>query len=141
MPPRKVFLLPHELARHNGADKSLPVYVAIRGTLYDVSARRDMYGVVGQGYNCFAGRDASFALAKHSTDEKDCAVSDISGLTAGELDALEQWEGSFRQKYPVAGHVVHSEQEKAAKTAEEEKRYAQETARLEQEKKTGKAKL
>jgi predicted heme/steroid binding protein len=68
-PQRKaaqIFLTPDELARFNGADKSLPVYVAIRGTIFDVSPRRDMYGTVGQGYNCLAGRDASRALGLFS---------------------------------------------------------------------------
>ncbi len=44
----------------------LPVLIGIRGVLYDVSARRDLYGTKGQGYNILAGRDASRALAKVS---------------------------------------------------------------------------
>lgn len=60
--PAQVFLTREELARYDGSDASLPVYVAIRGTIFDVSPRRDMYGVKGQGYNCLAGRDATRAL-------------------------------------------------------------------------------
>ncbi len=62
--PAHVFLTPQELARYNGADPKLPVYVAVRGAIYDVSPRRDMYGVPGQGYNVLAGRDASRALGE-----------------------------------------------------------------------------
>ena len=144
--PAKIFLLPSELAKHDGADSSLPVYVAVRGTIYDVTSRRDMYGIKGQGYNCLAGRDASRALAKHSLDEETCKNPRIDDLSPGELDALDAWEASYSQKYQVVGYVVQSEEEKAAKTAEEKKRYDLETARLrEQEKQQaaskGKAKM
>merc|ERR1711991_497325 len=133
--PAKIFLLPSELAKHDGADSSLPVYVAVRGTIYDVTSRRDMYGIKGQGYNCLAGRDASRALAKHSLDEKTCKNPRIDDLSPGELDALDAWEASYSQKYQVVGYVVQSEEEKAAKTAEEKKRYDLETARLREQEK------
>ncbi len=53
----KVFT-PEELAKHDGKDASAPIYVAIKGTVFDVSAKKEMYGP-GAGYHCFAGKDAS----------------------------------------------------------------------------------
>lgn len=47
-----------ELSKFNGSDPNLPVYVAIKGKVFDVSRSRDMY-VPGKGYHVFAGRDAS----------------------------------------------------------------------------------
>ncbi len=95
-PQRKaaqIFLTPDELARYNGADQSLPVYVAIRGTVYDVSPRRDMYGTVGQGYNCLAGRDASRALGAPFLVFLFFGASDLtlcSEARAGRGDVQEQ---------------------------------------------------
>ncbi len=68
--------------------------------------------------------------AKHALDEATCANSNIDDLTPGEIEALDQWESSFKQKYNVAGYVVRSEEEKVRRTAEETKRYDAETARL-----------
>lgn len=54
-------ITPHELSGHDGQDASKPIYVAIKGKVFDVSAKREMYGP-GAGYNIFAGKDASKGL-------------------------------------------------------------------------------
>lgn len=52
-----------KLAEFDGKDASKPIYVAIKGKVFDVSAKREMYGP-GAGYNIFAGKDASKGLGK-----------------------------------------------------------------------------
>jgi len=47
-----------ELSKFDGSDADKPIYVAIKGKVFDVSAKKAMYGPEG-GYRCFAGRDAS----------------------------------------------------------------------------------
>jgi hypothetical protein len=66
-------------------------------------------------------------------DEATCSNPKVDDLTPGELEAVDQWESSFRQKYHAAGQVVASKEEKQQKTAEETKRYEAETARLAQQ--------
>lgn len=127
------FLLREELRRYDGSDRSLPVYVAIRSKIYDVSSRRDLYGTKGQAYNVLAGYDASRALAKHVLDAETVKNHDISDLTPGEREALDSWEASYQQKYDFVGEIVATEEEKRNKTAEEQKRYDLETRRLEEE--------
>ncbi|KAL1963889.1 hypothetical protein VTN77DRAFT_7695 [Rasamsonia byssochlamydoides] len=56
-----VNLTPEQLSLYNGTDPSLPIYLAINGTIFDVSANRAMYGP-GGGYNFFTGRDATRAF-------------------------------------------------------------------------------
>ena len=51
------------LAQYDGSDLSKPIYVAIKGRVFDVSAKKDMYGK-GAGYNVFAGKDASKGLGE-----------------------------------------------------------------------------
>ena len=138
--PPKIFLTSQELLQYDGSDSSIPVYIAIRGQIYDVSARRDLYGVKDQGYNCLAGHDASRALAKHSLDAETVKDSNIDDLTKGELDALDSWEGSYKQKYPCVGEVVKQE-EKSQKEADEKKRYDAETQRLQSEEQKNKSKM
>jgi predicted heme/steroid binding protein len=53
-------LTPEELTVFDGKDESKPIYLAINGTIYDVSAGRRIYGP-GGSYQYFAGCDASRA--------------------------------------------------------------------------------
>lgn len=51
-----------ELARHNGDDATLPVYLALDGYVYDVTPGAvDFYGP-GQSYHDLAGKDSSIPL-------------------------------------------------------------------------------
>lgn len=53
-----VHLTDAQLALYNGADPNLPIYVALNGTIYDVTAGKKTYGPGGM-YHVFAGRDAA----------------------------------------------------------------------------------
>lgn len=50
-----------ELKAYDGSDPLKPVYIALNGTIYDVSAGRHVYGP-GGSYSFFAGRDATRAF-------------------------------------------------------------------------------
>lgn len=67
-----------ELAKYNGVDESLPIYLALDGYVYDVSAgKADFYGP-GQPYHDLVGKDSSVLL----------------GMFGGEI---------IKQKYQVVG--------------------------------------
>jgi len=53
-----VYLTLDELAQYDGSVEGKPIYLAINGTIYDVSANPHTYGK-GGSYNVFAGVDAS----------------------------------------------------------------------------------
>ncbi|XP_021746329.1 probable steroid-binding protein 3 [Chenopodium quinoa] len=93
-----------QLKQYDGTDPSKPVYVAIKGRVFDVSTGKNFYGP-GGAYAMFAGKDASRALAKMSKNEDD-VVSNIDGLSDKELEVLADWEKKFEAKYPVVGRVV-----------------------------------
>ncbi|KAK4146062.1 cytochrome b5-like heme/steroid binding domain-containing protein [Dichotomopilus funicola] len=101
---------PRTLLPYNGADGS-PVYLAVRGRVFDVSRGRNFYGPGGP-YENFAGRDASRGLACGSFDEEmltkdlDGALDSLEGLEASELEALRGWEERFEEKYLVVGRLV-----------------------------------
>ncbi|KAK5945501.1 hypothetical protein PMZ80_002706 [Knufia obscura] len=56
-----VYLAPAELAKYDGSDPILPIYLAVNGTIFDVSAGAHTYGP-GGSYHAFAGHDASRAF-------------------------------------------------------------------------------
>ncbi|KAF9582684.1 hypothetical protein BGW38_010895 [Lunasporangiospora selenospora] len=90
-----------ELAQHDGANAETPIYVAIKGIVFDVSGKKAMYGP-GGGYHCFAGKDASKALGKSSLKLEDC-VADYSDLDEKEHKVLDDWYSFFEKRYAIVG--------------------------------------
>lgn len=89
----------------------MPVYLAVKGRVFDVTRGRNFYGPGGP-YANFAGRDASRGLAKGSFDE-DMLTKDLDGpldtltdLNQEELEAMAGWEERFLEKYLVVGKLV-----------------------------------
>lgn len=56
-----VHLTLEELAKYDGSDTKLPIYLAVNGTIFDVSAGAHTYGP-GGSYHAFAGHDATRAF-------------------------------------------------------------------------------
>ncbi|MBA0811666.1 hypothetical protein Gohar_003542, partial [Gossypium harknessii] len=99
-------LTPQQLIQFNGSDPSKPIYVAINGRIYDVTAGKSFYGP-GGAYAMFAGKDASRALAKMSKNEEDVCPN-LDGLSEKEMDVLNDWVKKFEAKYPVVGRVIQA---------------------------------
>ncbi|KDP33496.1 hypothetical protein JCGZ_07067 [Jatropha curcas] len=93
-----------QLAQYNGTDPSKPIYIAVKGRVFDVTAGNSFYGP-GGSYAMFAGKDASRALAKMSKNDEDISPS-LDGLTEKEIGVLNDWEKKFEVKYPIVGRVV-----------------------------------
>jgi membrane-associated progesterone receptor component len=121
-PPPTVFrtFTPPELFPYNGLN-GMPVYLAVRQRIFDVTSGRNFYGPGGP-YANFAGRDASRGLAFGSFDE-DMLTKDLDGpldtledLQAEQWEALQGWEDRFSEKYLVVGKLVPvgSDEAKAA---------------------------
>ena len=89
----------------------MPVYLAVRGKVFDVTPGRNFYGPGGP-YENFAGRDASRGLACGSFDEDMLTknlhgpLDDLKDLDKDQLEALQDWEDRFSEKYLVVGRLV-----------------------------------
>ncbi|XP_022997574.1 probable steroid-binding protein 3 [Cucurbita maxima] len=97
-------LTPQQLIAYNGTDPSKPIYVALKGRIFDVTTGVSFYGP-GGAYAMFAGKDASRALAKMTKNEEDINSS-LEGLSEKEIGVLNDWEKKFEAKYPIVGRVV-----------------------------------
>lgn len=97
---------PSTLAKYNGtADPK--IYIAVKGTVFDVSNGAGFYGPGGP-YANFAGRDASRGLALNSFDPNVLTplnepIDVLDGLSALEIESLDGWEEHFQNKYRVVG--------------------------------------
>ncbi|KAM7192939.1 cytochrome b5-like heme/steroid binding domain containing protein [Naviculisporaceae sp. PSN 640] len=106
---------PRTLLPYNG-ENGMPVYLAVRGRVFDVTRGRNFYGPGGP-YANFAGRDASRGLACGSFDEEmltkdlDGPLDTLADLGRDEMEALQGWEERFSEKYLVVGKLVPVGQE------------------------------
>ncbi|CAA6654467.1 unnamed protein product [Spirodela intermedia] len=113
--PAEPFTPAKPLKAYDGSDPKKPLLMAIKGQIYDVSMSRMFYGPGGP-YALFAGRDASRALALMSFDQNDL-TGDLEGLSAAELDVLEDWELKFIEKYAKVGQLVPVKPAESAESA------------------------
>jgi len=93
-----------QLKEYDGSDATKPILVAIKGTIFDVSAKADVYGQ-GKSYNIFAGKDGSRGLGLSSLKAED-AVADYSGLGEKEMKVLDDWHSFFSKRYNIVGKVA-----------------------------------
>ncbi|KAG5563075.1 hypothetical protein RHMOL_Rhmol02G0269700 [Rhododendron molle] len=93
-----------QLKQYDGTNPSKPIYLAVKGRIFDVTTGKSFYGPGGD-YAMFAGKDASRALAKMSKDEDD-VVGSLHGLSDKEMGVLNDWEKKFEAKYPIVGRVA-----------------------------------
>jgi predicted heme/steroid binding protein len=129
-----LLVTPTQLLKYDGTDPSLPIYLAINGTVFDVS--RHTYGP-GGSYNFFAGRDATRAFVTgcfaedrtgdlRGVEEMYIPVEDDPGeqISSGERkkraererraakrmvrDEVRKWESFYQksEKYFEVGKVV-----------------------------------
>jgi predicted heme/steroid binding protein len=80
---------PTELARYNGSDAALPIYVAVNGSVFDVSASPGFYAP-GGGYHAFAGRDGTRAFVTGCFGDAAQFTPDLRGVEAMFMSADDE---------------------------------------------------
>lgn len=94
-----------ELKRYDGSEEGQPIYMAVKGVVFDVSKGKEFYGK-DASYNALVGKDSTRAVAKMSLDPADL-TSDITGLTEDQLKSLDSvFEGTYKTKYPIVGYTA-----------------------------------
>lgn len=99
-PPKDDPFTASELAQYDGSDDAKPVYVCIKGQIFDVSEKREMY-LPGKGYHIFAGKDGSKGLGLSSLKPED-AIADYSELDEKHLKVLDDWvSGAGAERFDI----------------------------------------
>lgn len=113
-PPSNLVLTEEELKKVRGLSEvppgrvDAPIYVAVKGDIFDVSyGGKEMYGEKST-YFIFTGIDASRALAKMSFSPEELNNRNIYDLSEGELKILNDWHDKFALKrlYPIVGKLL-----------------------------------
>ncbi|XP_006972161.1 neudesin [Peromyscus maniculatus bairdii] len=103
-PPVRLFT-EEELARYGGEEEDQPIYLAVKGVVFDVSSGKEFYGR-GAPYNALTGKDSTRGVAKMSLDPADL-THDTTGLTAKELETLDDvFSKVYKAKYPIVGYTA-----------------------------------
>jgi membrane-associated progesterone receptor component len=94
-----------QLREFDGTDGK-KIYISLKYDVYDVTKAGHMYGP-DASYSCFAGREASCAMAKMSFEEVDLSNHKHDDLTPFEKSTLNDWIDKFKyyKSYPVVGRV------------------------------------
>jgi len=97
-----------ELAFYDGFEEDTPLYLAINGRVYDVSAGGKFYAEGGK-YHSFIGRDATRAFALGCTRE-DCISSETDDLTEDQWKEVNRWIELYEthDKYKFVGSLVEN---------------------------------
>lgn len=96
-----------ELARHDGSDAALPLLLAIRGDVFDVTVKGHQFYAKGSGYNVFTGRDCTRALTLGSLAAENVARGeDVSDFDEAQRAALVEQHKFYADKYPLAGRLI-----------------------------------
>uniref|UniRef100_A0A1A8IYZ6 Neuron derived neurotrophic factor n=1 Tax=Nothobranchius kuhntae TaxID=321403 RepID=A0A1A8IYZ6_NOTKU len=94
-----------ELERFDGTQEGQPIYMAVKGVVFDVTRGKEFYGK-GAPYNALVGKDSTRAVAKMSLDPSDL-TSDTADLTDEQLKSLDQiFESTYKAKYPIVGYTA-----------------------------------
>ncbi|XP_017268613.1 neudesin [Kryptolebias marmoratus] len=94
-----------ELRRYDGTEEGQPIYMAVKGVVFDVTKGKEFYGK-NAPYNALVGKDSTRAVAKMSLDPADL-TSDTAGLTEEQLKSLNNiFEGTYKAKYPIVGYTA-----------------------------------
>jgi len=96
-----------ELAEFNGQNGKA-IYIGVKNVVFDVSCLkkgRDFYGPDGP-YGCFAGKEASRALAMHVFSPEEMNRPDWNTLDKLYMEGLDEWFAKFKMQYDVVGQVV-----------------------------------
>jgi len=104
-PPRDFTI--EQLREFDGGNDK-PIYIGLCGEVFDVSKASDFYGL-GSSYHCFAGRNATRAMAKLSFEEEDLCNNRVDDLGPFERSTLEDWYDKFRyyKNYPIVGRYSY----------------------------------
>ncbi|EEP78054.1 predicted protein [Uncinocarpus reesii 1704] len=103
-----ILLTPSELSLYNGTSPTLPIYISINHTIYDVSASPYMYGP-GGGYSFFAGRDATRAFVTGCF--QDDLTSDLTGVEEMFMPIEDDDESEAEKRLSKAEKKLRRERE------------------------------
>ncbi|XP_053940863.1 neuferricin [Cuculus canorus] len=102
--PRDRLLRAAQLGRYRGEAGQPGLYLALLGRVFDVERGRKHYGP-GGAYSGLAGRDATRAFATGDFTPTGL-VDDVSGLSPGELLAVQSWLSFYSNNYNAVGKLV-----------------------------------
>uniref|UniRef100_A0A8C7ZIP2 Neudesin neurotrophic factor n=1 Tax=Oryzias sinensis TaxID=183150 RepID=A0A8C7ZIP2_9TELE len=76
-----------ELRQYDGSEEHHPIYMAVKGVVFDVTKGKEFYGK-NAPYNALTGKDSTRAVAKMSLNPEDLTSDIVSSVLGGPLATL-----------------------------------------------------
>ncbi len=98
------------MAKYDDTDPDLPIFIAIKGHIFDVTQGRSFYGANG-GYHFFAGRDGTRSFSTGCFDVKKPLCTEnahiYDDLNENQIGSINDWESFYRDssKYHYVGEL------------------------------------
>ena len=94
-----------KLQNDEGGSHRKPLWLSLRGRVYDVSAGEKFYGDGGP-YNIFIGKDATRAFCTGCLEEE-CLIASTDGLSSEQIREADRWVEyyEFHDKYSYVGKL------------------------------------
>lgn len=115
-----------------------PLYLSIRGRVYDVTAGGTFYAE-GKEYHNWVGTDATRSFGtgcRGGTDKTgmDCLSESVDGLSAGEQKEIDRWLELYEthDKYTFVGHLIEDPVNEILDHIEEEDAQGEEAKEVEE---------
>ena len=123
-----------ELEEMDGLEEGTPLYLSIKGRVYDVSAGGKFYAEGGE-YHEWVGKDASRSFGtgcRGGVDRTgmDCLSESLEGLTEKEIKEIDRWLELYEthDKYTFVGYLVDDPVNEIVERAQEEDEAAEAAA-------------
>ncbi|KAF2427795.1 progesterone binding protein-like protein [Tothia fuscella] len=101
-PPKDDPITVDYLSKCDGQHEGYPTYVAIKGTVFDVTGNASYEP--GKTYSVFTGKEPNKALGLSSLKPEDC-IPDYADLDETATKTLNDWYTFFSKRYNVVGKV------------------------------------
>ncbi|KAF2727881.1 progesterone binding protein-like protein [Polyplosphaeria fusca] len=99
-PPKDDVITREYLSKCDGEHEGYPLYVAIKGTVFDVTGKESY--APGKQYHVFAGKEPNRALALSSLKAED-VKPEYDDLDDSQKKVLEDWYTFFSKRYNIVG--------------------------------------
>ena len=95
-----------ELAEMDGRTENTPIYISVKGQIFDISEGRAMYGP-GKGYHSLVAKESASAFA-FGCFQDECFKTSIDNLSAEQLVEVDRWIDLYRNhdKYKLVGRLI-----------------------------------
>jgi len=102
---KPIYLTRDQLRKYDGSDLSKPIYLSVRGKIFDVTAGRRHYSPQS-AYGWYSGKETEMIFGKMCYKEE-CLDDTVESMTPEQLKEVDYWENFYEvhDEYELIGYL------------------------------------